>query len=125
ALDRIRAEERKARPRESGRIELWTPEPWPGRVDGWDALDELAKGVRRFVVLDDAARDAAALWILHTHAHDAAAISPILLVPAPARGCGKSTLLDVVGRLVPRPLTSAASTAAALYRTAEKKPTIL
>jgi putative DNA primase/helicase len=81
--------------------------------------------VRRFVVLDDAARDAAALWTLHAHAHEAAAISPILLITAPARGCGKSTLLDVIGRLVPRPLTSAASTAAALYRTAEQRPTIL
>jgi putative DNA primase/helicase len=123
-LDRLHRDERKTHPRESG-LELWTPEAWPDEVDGAEVLDDLAAAVRRFVVLDDAARDAAALWTMHAHAHDAAAISPILLITAPARGCGKSTLLDVVGRVVPRPLTSAASTAAALYRTAEQRPTIL
>ena len=118
-------EERKTRPRRDSGLELWTPEPWPDEVDGRDVLDDLAAAVRTFVVIDDAGRDASALWTLHAHAHEAAAISPILLITAPARGCGKSTLLDLIGRLAPRPLTSAASTAAALYRTAEQRPTIL
>jgi hypothetical protein len=68
---------------------------------------------------------AVALWILHAHAHDAARISPILLLSSPTRGCGKTTLLDVIEKLVPRPLPSANCTAAVLYRSTATSPTIL
>jgi predicted fused transcriptional regulator/phosphomethylpyrimidine kinase len=61
-LDRLHREERKTRPRDSG-LELWTPKPWPDEVDGRDVFDEVADALRRFVVLSDAARDTAALWV--------------------------------------------------------------
>jgi hypothetical protein len=49
----------------SGRVlALPEPEPWPEPVDGAQLLDELVAAVRRYVVLDDAAVHAVALWAL-------------------------------------------------------------
>jgi putative DNA primase/helicase len=123
-LDLIRREERKQACREPA-LEFEEVEPWPEPVCGVALVGDIVDALRRFVVLSEEACLAAGLWVLHAHAHDAAAISPILLVTAPMKGCGKSTLLDVIGRLVPRPLVSAASTAAALYRSAQASPTVL
>ncbi|MCH7867919.1 MAG: DUF3631 domain-containing protein [Myxococcales bacterium] len=124
-LDRIYAEEHKPLRKARSGLTLTEIELWPEVVDGADMLDGLSKAIRRFIVLDPESCDAVALWIAHAHAHGAFAISPILLITAPTKGCGKSTLLDVIARVVPRPLLSAATTAAALYRSAERIPTIL
>ena len=43
-------------------------------------LDAIALFVRRFVVLSPAQAEAVALWILHTHAFEAADITPYLSV---------------------------------------------
>ena len=58
----------------------------------------------KFLVLSEGAAEALALWTLHTHAHDAARISPILAVTSPQKRCGKTKTLDVLGPLVRRPL---------------------
>jgi Protein of unknown function (DUF3631) len=102
------------------------PEPWPEPVDGARLLDDLAKAIRRHVVMSDAARDEAALWVLHAHLPDCFLVSPRLAVTSPVKGCGKTTLLDVLGRLVPRPLPTANVTPAALFRVVEGyQPTLL
>ncbi len=124
-LDRVYADEMKPLRKQRGGLTFAEIEPWADAVDGADMLDGLSKLVRRFIVLEPKSCDAVALWIAHVHAHGAFAISPILLITAPTKGCGKSTLLDVIARTVPRPLLSAATTAAALYRSAEHTPTIL
>lgn len=107
-------------------IALRSPEPWPEAVAGADLLDELYSTNRAFVVLDRSAAVAVALWTMHTHAHDAADISPVLGITSPTKRCGKSTLEQVLGGLVPRPLPSSNLTAAALFRAVEAfRPTLL
>lgn len=122
---------RKLRPAENGGakgkpLDLPTPEPWEHPVDGATLLDELVAAIRRYVVLDDGAADAVALWVIHSHALDAFVISPRLSITSPEKQCGKSTLLDVISKLVPRPLSTSNVTAAAIFRTVEAaRPTLL
>ena len=105
---------------------LHEPEPWPQPVDGAELLDEIASGIRRYIVLDAAAADAVALWCVGTHAFDCFTIFPRLIATSPEPRCGKTTLLDAVERLVPRPLAAANITAPALFRTIEAaRPTLL
>lgn len=102
------------------------PEPWPEPVDGAALLDGIAKAIRDHVVMSDAARDAAALWVLHTYLIDCFLVSPRLGVRSPTKGCGKTLLLDVLGRLVLRPLPTANVTPAAIFRVVEgHQPTLL
>jgi Protein of unknown function (DUF3631) len=102
------------------------PEPWPEPVDGAALLDDLAEAIRRHVVMSDAARDEAALWVVHAYMIDSFLFSPRLGVTSPVKGCGKTTLLDVLGRCVPRPLPTANVTPAALFRVVEGyRPTLL
>jgi putative DNA primase/helicase len=91
-----------------------------------ELLDELVAVLNRYVILPHGAAEAIALWIVHAHAHDAARISPLLALLSPDRRCGKTTALELIGSLVPRPLTTANITSAALFRVIETvKPTIL
>ena len=101
-------------------------ELWPDHVDGADLLDELAATITRHVVMAAAAADAAALWGLHAHCHETAAISPIMAITSPSPECGKTTTLTLLSVLVPRPLPASNITAAALFRAVEKwSPTLL
>jgi putative DNA primase/helicase len=124
-LDRLHREERGGRRKRESGLTLRDFAPWPDRVDGTDTLGELMQVIRRFIVIDDAPLVAVALWIAAAHALDAFGVFPILLISAATKGCGKSTLLDVIARVVPRPLLSAGSTAAALYRSAAQNPVVL
>jgi putative DNA primase/helicase len=97
-----------------------------GPINGADLLDQLVSILNRYLILPARATDAIALWIFHAHAHDAARISPILALLSPDRRCGKTTALDLIGSMVPRPLTTANITSAALFRVIEKmNPTVL
>jgi Protein of unknown function (DUF3631) len=107
-------------------IEFPEPEPWPEPVNGAALLEDLARSIRRHVVMSDAARDEAALWVLHAYMIDCFLVSPRLGVTSPTKQCGKTTLLDVLGRCVPRPLSTANVTPAALFRVVEGyRPTLL
>ena len=72
--------------------------------------------IRRHVVLDQAAADATALWIAHTHAIDAAYVTPRLAITSPEKRCGKTTLLSVLCPVVARPLSAANITPATVFR---------
>ncbi len=99
---------------------------WPDAVEGQELLDDIASTIQRFVVLPAHARDAAALWVLHAYAHDAAEISPILTVTSPERRCGKTTLGTVLGALVPRALHTASLTPSVLFRAIQTfSPTLI
>ncbi len=102
-------------------------EPWPDPVEGAALLAELQATVHRFVVLSPEAGRAVALWIVHTHAIDAASITPILGITSPEKRCGKSTLLGgLLRRLVSRPLLASNITSSAVYRAIEAfGPTLL
>ena len=84
-----------------------------------ELLDGIGKGIGRYVVFDKAAADAVALWVVAAHTFDSFSIFPRLLVTSPEKHCGKSTLLDAIERIVPRPLSAANITAAALFRVIE------
>ena len=116
----------RAEERGGSTLQIVDPEPWPSPVDGAALLSELAERVRRHVMMFAAAADAVALWIVHSHAHDSAAISPILAITSPAPECGKTTTVGLLGALVPRPLPASNITCAALFRSVEKwAPTLL
>src|SRR6266566_4019400 len=101
-------------------------DPCPDPVDGAALLDELVAAIRRYVVMNESDACATALWIVYTYAYDLFYISPRLAITSPQKRCGKTTLIDVLARLVSRPLTTANTTAAALYRTIEaERPTLL
>jgi 5S rRNA maturation endonuclease (ribonuclease M5) len=97
-------------------LNLYDPEPWPDTVDGVDLLDEITSTIRRYVVMDEHSADAAALWVLHTHALDAAYITPRLSISSPEMRCGKTTLLDLLQTMAARPLSVANITTATLFR---------
>jgi putative DNA primase/helicase len=126
----VEAERLRLNPNDDGKqghaISLPEPEPWPDPVDGALLLKDISEAVRKHVVVSDAARDIATLWILHTHLIDRFLVSPRLCVRSPTKGCGKTTLLDVLARLVPRPLSTANCSTAALFRVMEgHHPTLM
>lgn len=101
-------------------------EPWPAPVDGSQLLLALIEALRAHVILPEHAYLPVALWILHAHAHGAAAISPILAIISPERRCGKTTLLSLLQELTPKALLAANITAAAVFRAIEMwRPTLL
>lgn len=101
-------------------------EPWPDPVDGADLLDELVDKARRHLYLPAGGPETVALWTVHTHAHDAAEVSPILAATSPTPECGKTTTLTLLQGTVRKALPASNITAAALFRAVEKyKPTLL
>lgn len=107
-------------------LKLSLPEPWDAPVDGAMLLSEMTVTVLRYVVMEEGAAEAVALWVLHAHTLDAFAISPRLGITSPEKRCGKTTCLDVVARLVPRPLTTANITPATIFRVIDRAgPTLL
>lgn len=125
-LDREVARQRGTSDDSSEGFALTDPVPFPQPVEGAGLLDLLAQIIRKHVVLAPSAADAVALWIVHTHAHDAADISPIAAITSPTPECGKTTLLALIGLLVPKPVQASNITPAALFRTVEKfRPTLL
>jgi hypothetical protein len=100
--------------------------PWPEPVDGAELLDEVTAAVRRYVVLEKGAAEATSLWVVHTYCFDAFAISPRLAITSAVMRCGKTTLLDVLSCLVRRPMSTANTTPAAVYRVVDRmSPTLL
>jgi len=98
----------------------------PAPEDGATLLDNLAAFVRRFVVITDAQAAVIALWIVHTHALDAAEATPYLAITSAEKRSGKTRLLEVLTLLVARPLATSNISDAALFRSiANDRPTLL
>jgi hypothetical protein len=100
-----------------------TPTP-----DGAAVLAQLHTALTRYVILPSAeAAVAVALWIAATHAQDAWACAPRLVIRAPEKRCGKSRLLDIVEGTCHNPLITVNGSPAAVYRSigADAPPTIL
>ena len=101
-------------------------DPWEDPVDGIEVFELVRSTFTRFIVLFDHADVVLTLWVMHAHAHSASMISPILCVNSAEKGSGKTTLLDVIGALVPRVLSVANTTVAAVFRAIEAfAPTLL
>jgi hypothetical protein len=98
------------------------PEP----EDGADLLDDLAAFVRRFVVLSAEQASAIALWVVHTHAIEAADSTPYLAVTSAEKRSGKTRLLEVLYELAARARATANTSDAALFRAVtQHKPSLL
>jgi hypothetical protein len=96
--------------------------------DGAAVLAELLAILTRYVVLPSAdAAAAVVLWIAATHAQDAWACAPRLVIRAPEKRCGKSRLLDIVEGTCHNPLMTVNASPSAVYRSigADTLPTIL
>lgn len=120
--NRVRADDS----RQGSVLALSDPDPWPEPVDGAAVLDELRETHRRYIAPPEAGDVAFALWVVHTHAHDAAFISPILALTSPEKRCGKTQTLALLLSLVPRPLPATNVTSAVVFRTVEAyRPTLL
>lgn len=126
-LDSEVAQKRRASEPEQETVEfLAAPEPWPEPVNGEQLIGEIVSVLTRYIVLPDLSPEAIALWVLHSHCHDAAAISPILAFESPEKRCGKTTAMGLVACLVPKALLASNITAASLFRIVEKfQPTLL
>lgn len=95
-------------------------------TEGAALLDGLARFLRRYVVMEDAQIAAVALWIVHTHAIDAAESTPFLFIASAEKRSGKTRLLDVLELLVPRPFRAVTPSEAAVFRKiATDSPTLL
>src|SRR5215475_11237223 len=97
-----------------------------GTTSGALLLDDVARFIRRFVVLSAEQVVAVVLWIAHTHALDAADTTPYLAPTSAVKRSGKSRLLEAIELLVRSPLPTASISDAALYRAiGELSPTLL
>jgi hypothetical protein len=88
----------------------------PRERSGEALLRKLAAYVRRYVVLTDEQADLLALWVLHTHAFDAADTTPYLEIISAEKRSGKTRLLEVLDTIVARPWFTGRVTAAVLVR---------
>jgi hypothetical protein len=107
-------------------VALKDPELWPEEVDGEELLEALVAIQVKYVKLTTGAPTAGALYAIHTHALDAADVSPYLVAKSPTKQCGKTTFLRVQRGLVRRPIATSNMSAASLYRIVEQaSPTLL
>ncbi len=83
------------------------PEPWPDKVDGAAAINEVSETLSGRLALPDGAADAMALWTTHAHCHTAFLHSPRLNITSPEKGCGKTLALDVLQTLTPKAIRTA------------------
>jgi putative DNA primase/helicase len=117
--------ERKPRAQGSG-IVFPDLDPWPSPVNGAAMLDDIARVIRRHIVIDDPALIATTLFVVHTYCLDVAEANPRLWLRSPIRECGKTQLVGLLGAIVYRPLAASSITAAALFRVIEAhSPTLL
>ena len=89
-------------------------------------LDDVARYIRRYVILSDAQARACTLWVMHCHAFAAAEATPYLNVTSAVKQCGKTRLLEVLEPIVPAPwLTGRVSAAVLTRRVDGETPTLL
>jgi hypothetical protein len=101
-------------------------EPWPEPVDGFELLEKIQDVLAAHVILNERQYLAAALWVFHSYAIDAAQHSPILDVNSPTKRCGKTQLLETLSLFVSKALPVSNITPATLYRVVDKYvPTLL
>ncbi len=107
-------------------IVLDDTEPWVDPVDGTELLRELVQTFRRYVVLNQSAAVALALWVLLTYVFNHFNICPYLGIVSPVKRCGKTRLVTLLAMLCHRALPASNITPAALFRSIEEwSPTLL
>jgi Protein of unknown function (DUF3631) len=94
----------------------------PNAAPQVNALDLVLRLIELHVVIGDAERMAAALWILHTYIYDSFRHTPRLALLSPVNGCGKTTLLSLLALLVRYPSITANTTPAVIYYDLARSP---
>ena len=101
-------------------------EPWPEAVDAQELIGDMVATFKRHIVMTDEEALTAALWCLHSHTIDAAAISPVLMFKSAAKRCGKTTALKIVKWLTAESLMASNLTAASVFRVIDQwHPTLI
>jgi len=104
---------------------LHTPEPCADSVDGVELLNALVTTFNEYLVLPAGASEAMALWTMHTYCHEAAWISPLLVITSPTKQCGKTTCQTLLSSIADKPLSASNTTAPVLFRGIDKhQPTL-
>src|SRR5258708_36548376 len=93
-----------------------------GELLGANLLKDIAHFIRRFVVLSDAQATELSLWVVHTHAFQAANATPYQNIHSAEKESGKTRLIEVFGFLVATPAMPGRESAAALVRALERCP---
>ena len=92
-----------------------------------DALLEMVLGyLRRWLVLEPAELVALMLWVVHTHAFEAAECTPYIAISSPLPASGKTRTLEALELVVARGWLTSDVSPAVLFRTIEARtPTLL
>lgn len=94
--------------------------------NGAALISELADFLGGYVAFPSPeARDTVALWVIHTHALDAADSTPRLSLRSAEKQSGKSRLLEVLEQLVQAPVFTLHISTSALFRRVDSEPTTL
>ena len=109
------------------RCTMTPPDQIEGDVDLGVLLNRVVAFLKRYVVFTNGSQAIAiALWVLHTHAFNAADSTPYLLITSPEKRSGKSRLLEILNLLVARGWHISGASEAVLFRKIEKDcPTLL
>jgi hypothetical protein len=94
--------------------------------DSTGVLDDVRAFLCRFVAFPEPEQaDAVALWIVHTHAFEAAEATPRLSIRSAEKQSGKTRLLEILDLLVRAPLSVASISASAMFRLVADGPVTL
>jgi hypothetical protein len=100
--------------------------PVNAAAPGETLVEDLVAFIRHFVSLTREQALVFALWLVHTHAVEAADFTPYMSISSPTKGCGKTTLGVKIPRLLAHePRASASTSGAALFRAVGKGVTFL
>lgn len=96
------------------------------RGEGEALLDDLRTFLCRFVAFPEPEQaDAVALWVIHTHAFEAAEATPRLSIQSAEKQSGKTRLLELLDLLCRSPFQVASISSAAMFRIISGGPTTL
>ncbi|MFC1917206.1 DUF3631 domain-containing protein [Chloroflexota bacterium] len=110
----------------SNQVDLKESREYQRQMDGTTILGSIVTFIRRFVILSQQQADAITLWVIHTHAFNAADTTAYLNIYSPEKRSGKTRLLEDLELLVARPWFTGRVTAAVLSRKIDKEcPTLL
>lgn len=98
---------------------------WPAHVDA-NIADRIVDFMSRFISFTNPAQaDALALWVLHTHAFDAAYATPYIYVHSAEKQSGKTRVIEVLSTLARHATVTSTTSSAAMYRLiSEDRPTM-
>jgi hypothetical protein len=96
------------------------------RDDGVALLGDVHAFLKRFIVCSDAALVAGTLWAVHTHAFEAADVTPRLSIRSAEAESGKTRWLETLKMIVRKSRLAVSISDAALFRLVEsERPTVL